>query len=309
MAKKKNRNSAVNMPNVTRPLFVYGVFKPNQVGFELIRKYIDTITPVTVKGILKHRNGIPILFYNPKKDGEYTDIDGFLYTFNTSNKKPSETDGYKAYELVSNSRKCSLFEWSNIKIDERECNVLVGKDPTLADYYDRRLINNYDGSTEICFTEEDIDYVKSLIEQLNPEDASHESIFQHEMVYMLIWSFIDKFLSLSYGGHNQSGHVKKLSERKDFKEALNRTPVEYGRVAHNTRTNETATLNPDNSENTIWYYYLIRCNIIHGGKYNSPSVRKQLKALKKSSLELITILGYLFDFNFGRRSIYEDDDF
>lgn len=111
------------------------------------------------------------------------------------------------------------------------------------------------------------------------------------MNYMLLWSCIDKYLALCYGGWHQHSNINELSRWRPFKEALSFID-RYDRI-HSLKNNKKLHLNKKYS-NSINYYYQLRCNIVHEGKI----LTKETYKVRNSLNELLFIFSYILNDTF-----------
>jgi hypothetical protein len=72
--------------NIDFPFFAYGIFKPGQLCFARIKDIVQEFAGATVNGILKERDGVPILV---KSDN--FKIKGYLIYF----KEGREEEAYR----------------------------------------------------------------------------------------------------------------------------------------------------------------------------------------------------------------------
>lgn len=89
----------MNLPkNTSLPFFAYGLFKPGQLCYPRIKNFVDKTIEGTVKGILKERDGIPLLV---KSNDSETEVKGSLIHF--QNKKEVEKEIRVNSELIANA--------------------------------------------------------------------------------------------------------------------------------------------------------------------------------------------------------------
>ena len=106
------------------------------------------------------------------------------------------------------------------------------------------------------------------------------------MLYMLLWTSIDRFLTFRYG-ETKKNNVIFLSEEESFKIALKKYVEEDERVFHNRKTVYSVRdlreyeLNPNKPTCSAMFYYTIRNNVVHSGKVLMMEERMLSKALEQ----------------------------
>src|ERR1700686_287584 len=107
----------MKLPTETRlPFFAYGLFKPGQLCYFRISDLVINYRDVQVDGILKERDGIPLL--SMSKDSK---VKGVLIFFH----RERETD---AYQRVIDIEPEDVYRWEIITtVDNVKANVLVGR--------------------------------------------------------------------------------------------------------------------------------------------------------------------------------------
>jgi hypothetical protein len=107
----------MRLPNNTNlPFFAYGIFKPRQLCFFRIRELVKNTRETKVKGVLKERDGIPLLVLN-----EYSRIKGVLIHF----KNGKETE---AYNRIVEIEPDEVYRWKEIAVNDGiTANTLLGK--------------------------------------------------------------------------------------------------------------------------------------------------------------------------------------
>ena len=305
---------ALNLPkNQKLPYFAYDSFKLGQIAYPVIDYFVDSIEEIEVDFPLLHRNGIPAII------NEHTDKTcGHILYFNNNiiqEKYNGKTFYKNAYSYIAATKPADLYDWIVEPItDELSVNIAVGNPDKFRDVYEN--YNNYEGEKDpvfydalkfiekniqtrhdpkFCIFEEDYRNRKDPYEMyfdnyLYPS----EKFLDLQMNYALLWSSIDKYLSLCYWGWNQKKNIIKLSRYRPFKEGLKKFVSRKDTVNNIILSTRTSELNRNNSANSIKYYYEIRCNVIHGGKEVYQDMEKVLKSLE----ELSQIFKYILDDTF-----------
>jgi hypothetical protein len=113
-----------------------------------------------------------------------------------------------------------------------------------------------------------------------------------QMAYTLLWSCIERYTGLRYHlGKKVNEKVYQIAEDEEEKEIFaqslkNHLKTNANRVIHDASDPSVKyTLDPNNPQKSIRYYYQVRSNIIHRGK----AVTKDFDRVKTSLEELLQI--------------------
>lgn len=267
--------------DISLPFFAYGFFKPHQLAHPQIESFVKgTPKKAKVKASLKQINNIPVLV---KYDSYNSYVEGYLINFKNSMKE-------EAYKKVGYSRNNGIYKWEVLNVEGQRANVLVSSKPELFegegvwynnyDFNPHKYIENLDASLACYDWRKDplfkkpIEYISLGIKHQKAASSSNENymkFFETQMLYMLLWVSIDRFLSFRYG-ETKKNNVLFLSEEKSFREALKKyikedESVFYGRKnVYSTRDLRDYELNPDKPACSAMFYYTIRNNVVHNGK-------------------------------------------
>lgn len=271
-----------------KKFFAYGVFMPNQVGYSLIKDYVcggDDEIVVLKNYSLMHRNGMPMI---TRVQGSKTC--GYLLEF-------CEDTARDAYNVISDSRSNSLYEWIELPIKSQRVNCLVSKAKRFGIPY---YFDKYDGKHDLGFYDA-LNYIDRNLKSSNSILSDEESLFFIQMNYMMLWSIIDKYTSLRYGGWGQVENVIKLSKENAFRKSLRAQIENRERMeVFSSRSSEKCTLDLNQSkkyEKSAKYYYQLRCNITHGGKTRYEEGEKVKLALEDLSKVMRDVLDDAFGEN------------
>ena len=144
-----------------------------------------------------------------------------------------------------------------------------------------------DGWNDPLFTDA-LDVVeKTLLENSKKSALDMEAFFSLQMAYLLLWSSIERYVSLRYNlGDKVVDKISKLASESAFAESLCKyvkTPREVFRI---DRPAQKEILNPDAPDKALRYYYQVRSNITHRGK---STLYNDFKMLQDSLKELLLI--------------------
>lgn len=282
-----NENNPLKPPKHTNlPFFAYGIFKPHQLAYSRIKYCVKNYYEYEIDFEMLMRDGVPLII--PQRSKSNYKTRGYLIYFN-------EKHSNEAYEIISKTHYEKLYKWEEIKMGENKANVLMGVNHKMGSSRIESSIGNYDGRNDSYFKEA----IEVVEKELNDENKSWKNIndfFKLQMSYLLLWTAIERYVSLKYNCPKIWQKWKKLSKEEIFKESLKKH-VKSKRKVYSAEDLWEYTLNPKKPYYSIKYYYTIRCNAAHRGKaiYNDDKViRQSLKEL----LEIFKdILNDTFDEN------------
>ena len=257
--------------NINLPFFAYGIFKPGQLCYPRIADLVKEYSFSSISGSLKERDGVPLLLLN-----NISKINGALINF-------SDGQENQAYQRIADIEPEEVYTWKEAKIDNITANVLVGR-RTDRGSFEIEHLNNWDGKNDPLFKQaiEEID----LILKVNSEfDWEYRSLFRLQMGYTLLWTAIERYAGLKYHlGNRATEKIYNIAEEKSFIKSLKKN-VKDIRYIYSTTDLEKYTLDPDNPQKSIRYYYQVRSNAIHRGKV----VTRDFDIIRSSLTELLAI--------------------
>lgn len=266
---------SLNLPERTDlPIFAYGIFKPGQLGFFQLQKFVaNTQKRAYISGELFERDGLPLL----NKTGMDI-IKGVLIFFNSEHSS-------EAYHRIVKMRPHRQYEWGTKQVtignspDGHCANVLLGRDLENGSVPFDDV--EWDGREDPLFTSA-LEVVQDALEQ-NRNFTNFKQIFRLQMAYLLLWSAIERYVTFRYCLDKKK--IKKLAGEKAFYESLQEV-VSEPRIIHRAdKPQERKKLDPSNPTESIEYYYTVRSNITHRGK----AAEGDFKILKNSLTELLKI--------------------
>ena len=291
----RDKVAKIHKPNDTSlPYFAYDAFKPKQVAFPVIKYFVDKVEPFEFKRYaLKHRNGLPMAVE------DYCDasLKGYLIYFNDNtvsvyNKSKEEDEDWGAYDFICKTKPKSLFKWRNERIEDKDFNIILGKNRNYGVYYSEDD-GIYDGARDSDFFEV-IYFIQDNLRSMIIDYEDMKTLYNLQMNYMLLWSAIDKYLALCNGGWFQHKNVVEWSKSDEFKEIFEKSNLNRYHEVHSSNGASTYKLNPHNSKTSAEYYYQLRCNIVHSGKKHPTDI-----AFLESSLnELLHIFKEVLEISF-----------
>lgn len=260
------------------PFFAYGIFKPGQLAFFQLRDLInEVIEPAAVKGGLLLRDGLPII------DPALPDlVVGALVGF-----EPRQAA--KAYARIAAMEPGSQYCWQVAEADGMAANVLVGRSPQKGSDYPE---SEWDGWEDPLFTVA-LEVVHETLDAEAQLDWPPKSLFRLQMAYLLLWSAIERYVSLRYGlGGDVMKHVRHLAEEPEFGESLKRHVHGPHRPVYRAdRPRSSEVCDPYRPERALDYYYQVRSNVAHRGK----GAFDDFELLRRSLGELLPVFREVID--------------
>ena len=239
--------------NVTLPFFTYGFFKPGQLAYHRIGGYVKgEPSAEKIRHEMRYRDAI--VFIVSEESEEYQ-TSGYLIEFSN----PQE-----AYEEIGNSIPEDLYKWKEIKVKDGYANALVGckEKCGFIDNYGHNP-SPYDYRRDPFFNDA-LSLIKDTIKEFEDKDITNlRDFFKLQMHYMLLWSVIERFCTLSYGYFSIGPNKDKFAKEKSFKNQL-KTVTRKDEIYSSDKIKKKF-INPRNWQ-SIFYYYTIRCNVVHKGK-------------------------------------------
>lgn len=235
--------------NTSLPLFSYGIFKPGQLGYFRIQEYVKDVDEGEIDGKLLERDGLPIF-----DDSGTSRVKGSVLVFYDDQEE-------SVYEEIANVEPEKQYRWEpkavQVQEDDQQANVLIGRNPTKGTTELNHV--EWDGRTDPLFTDA-LEVVKDIIERDFQFDWGDKKPFFHlQMAYFLLWSSIERYISLRYGlrgPHGKSIHQKllRMADEEGFSEALQ--SIDFSerpktRITRADRPNDDEKLDPDDPQGSI----------------------------------------------------------
>ncbi len=236
------------------PFFAYGIFKPGEIAFFQIKEFVRDVEEVSVSGTLRIRDGLVVLDRN--QSGEIAD--GHRIRF----KAGAEI---AAYEAISKMEPSAQYKWTC----GNGMNVLAAVKPRNGT---RPLYSEaWSGWRDPAFSAALEVVEEALGQEFDWNDF--RPFYRLQAAYMLLWSSIERYVSLRYGlGKDRLVEkVKRLAEESAFVDALSATSPAAARnlrtVASTGRPADRKSFDLDAQPvKQIEYLYHLRSNVTHRGK-------------------------------------------
>ena len=272
--------------NIDLPYFAYDAFKPKEVAFPVISYFVDHIEPIELdypNYELKHRNGMPMI----AEEESTSPIKGFLLYFNDNTvevkvrkNNKEKIENWDGYEYISKTKHSDLFKWKVEAIGTTGFNMAISKKKSFGVPYNI-FKGDYSGKNDPTFFEI-IKFIRDNIKAMKEDGEIYdpfECSCNLQMNYMLLWSSIDKYLALCYGGWDQRKNVKEWGKSEEFRLAFK--DVDRFHEINSVRDKKKFKLLPGDPAKSIEYYYQLRCNVIHSGKKENTDISFLLESLEE----------------------------
>ena len=272
-----NNHETLDFPeDIGLPFFAYGIFKPGQLAYSKIRNHVDeeNLRHIEIGYGMRHRDGVPILMHG---ECGHCHTKGVVITFRRNQER-------KAYDIIRKTLLNALYQWKTIEINGKDVNILFGVDPDNGSdpIESHRERVDFDGKNDPLFNE-----AMELIERnLNSDNACNmESFFELQMNYMLLWTAIDRYSSLKFNRPYKNQNYERFANQKAFRDGIKRYGGGYHRPVYSTDDLRMHEFNVDDHIESIYYYYTLRCNVVHRGK----SMFNDYDLLETATRELLEI--------------------
>lgn len=276
------------------PLFAYGIFRRDEIAYPNIEPSVETVASATARGGLLERDGVFLLDIRGRDD-----VAGDLIQF-----RPGTAE--QAYSAINAMEPDHLYRWDTCTAatasGQREANVLVGKRPGRGSHVPDRIYRSRDDPLFV----EAIAEVKRMLAE--PASNPISEFLRLQMTYLLLWISIERYCTLRWGFAKNmvTQRVLRLAEERAFQRALKRHihVSERRRVVRADDPGKAITLDRDDPEKSVKFYYQVRSNIAHRGKtilVESDLVRTSLAELMNIFTDVLNeTLGKPDSSQFGR---------
>ncbi|MDZ4819626.1 MAG: hypothetical protein SGJ20_11695 [Planctomycetota bacterium] len=173
--------------------------------------------------------------------------------------------------------------WQKTRVEGVFANVLFGESPQKGSVDCEE--GEWNGWNDPLFTaalevvEEELNWHQGFEWDLKP-------LFRLQMAYLLLWSSIERYVSLRYHlGDKATQKVKQLAEEQAFVDGLRQHVHTRHTLGRANQPTKKVTLDPDSPVKSVMFYYQIRSNIVHRGK----GVVRDHRVLKDALTQLLPI--------------------
>ena len=281
--KHRIKNSACIPKDLDLPFFTYGFFKPHQIAHSQIKRYsFKQCGLAFVKGHIRHVNGMPVLFLNRKSN---YDVLGYIVNFKNRYKR-------RAYEKIGYSKHMRIYKWKEITVldengEQNLVNALVSSTPRKLSRSDvwqsmqndmefilrgdphHSKVHDYDWKMDPRYRET-IWYIEDSLRGFELYSTSYDDLIKIQMLYTSLWTSLDRFLTFKYGD-TKKRNVIALSKEDYFEKILEDVlswRIDFPTV-FSAEDLDYHTLDKNDTAESALYYYTIRNNVVHTGKFVS----------------------------------------
>jgi hypothetical protein len=245
----------------TLSFFAYGIFAPGQIAFFQIKSYVRETIASSVPGILRIRDGLPIL--DAALQSEV--VNGHRIEFN----KPADAE--LAYESIRKMEPRTQYRWDSVG----DMNVLFGRSP--AKGASPMEPDGGNGLGWSSWSDPAFDDALRMVEEICTKQRDWDDLrpfYRLQGAYMVLWSSIERYVSLRYGlGRNDKvlQRVKLLAKESQFVESLRATdPLMEKKLRNLFRSDDprkrAVVFDCSDPDEAIDYLYQVRSNVTHRGK-------------------------------------------
>lgn len=269
----------MNVPKNTKlPFFAYGLFKPGQLCFFRINDLVKSTIDSEVFGILKERDGIPLLILS-----EYRKVKGVVIHF-------KEAQELNAYRRIVEIEPDQVYSWCEVQLaDGTMANVLLGKRHERGSA-DIEHAEEWDSRTDPFFKDA-VEEIENILKTNSEFGWDFKTILRLQMAYSLLWTALERYAGLRYHlGKKVTDKVYQIAEEEVFVESLRRH-VKSPQEVYSTSDLEKYVLDPYDPRKSIKYYYQVRSNAVHRGK----AATRDFEILKNALEELLGIFKYMLN--------------
>jgi hypothetical protein len=275
-------------PDIALPFFSYGLFKPGELPYRQIERFVDG-SPVagTVKGLLVIRDGLPLL-----KQGGGGEVPGYLIKFKSG-------AAAEAYGPIAEFEPRTQYTWKTISLVHRpspDANVLVGKSP------DKGSVpfegTEWSGADDPVLNEglarmREVagEYGSNIFGSAPPESFDWGRLFRLQMAYLFLWTIIERYAALAYGPRLEPmDKVRSLGQDSVFAAGLKEID-RRDRLFDSRDPTNSEELDPADPAKSAKYYFQVRSNLTHQGK----GAWKDGEIIRQSLRELLGIVEHIVE--------------
>lgn len=278
------------LPKDFLPFFAYGAFKKGELAFRWLEEHLDPSRPprqACIDGELYVRDGLPLY----QRSGNAR-IQGWILFF----KRGCEASAYKE---IRKFEPADIYEWDQAEIEGETVNLLVGKNlnhgnPDLLEGSEWSYIQ--DPAFEFglkCVGKALEKFGKNEFQSVpDAKDFEWGRFFKLQMAYLLLWSIIERYSSLAYGPrlNDRDRIIDRLGSDPQFAKIFCKRVSRKDKVSRTLNPISENVLDPNEPEESIKYYYQIRCNLSHRGKGAWTEAEKVRQSLREMFLIMSEML-------------------
>ena len=249
----------MQMPvDISCPFFSYGIFRVGGISFICVKEHIKNIEKnKRAAGQLLVRDGIPIL--DTEEKSSYADGDIFYF---------KEAEREEAYKKIIELEPEKYYTWEQQEIDGVKVNLLSGVKAKKGSVVAENSL--WDSWNDDPLFNTAFEIIEEDLPKLGINFIDGKKFLKLQMLYLLLWTSIERYLGLRYSfrGAETNLKIRSLAENKNFMKILAKRVENSGyREIYSTDKVENARrFDNNNAKKSLEYYYQVRCNITHRGK-------------------------------------------
>lgn len=275
------------------PFFAYGLFRPGELAYRLIRKFVEHKTKGKIHKAHFVRDGITLLHRD----------------------QPGRTNGsvlqfrsdccQSAYEAIATIEPWTQYKWGKADVETESgtvgVNVLFGISPKNGSHPGNRMNQPWSGRHD-PLSYSGLEVVQEMLENAGEFNWNMKPTLRIQSAYLLLFSAIERFASHACSLKRQDP-VKKLqtlAKTDEFANAL-KVVVEVVEIERKVRRSwdgkhENERLDPKDPVKSIDYYYQVRSTATHAGK----TAYRDYEILQICTRELLEIFNLVRDDMFAK---------
>ena len=283
------------------PYFAYGPFKPKEPAFYKIESLIGKTQDLHPPGHLFVRDGLPML--EMSIDGI---VEGYLIDF------IGIAESEEAYRRISEYFPFGTHQWTEISIVSSgiQCNCIVRIPPKpgnddISEYEPIKIWSAKDDplfSKAIQIVAIGTKKFRSVaFEKDEGKKFDWVGYYELQMKYLLLWSILERFMSLKIGlfiEHGPHGlkNIRQMfaNEYQPFRDSCTKFIDEKLKITSFSNPDDPYLLQTDDHFRSIEFFHQLRTNLIHRGKsaeFDGERLRKSFLFLYSIVREILTIEG------------------
>lgn len=281
-----------NMPLDTDLYFIaYGIFRPGDISYLLINKYVDKFEQITLKGTIRIRDGVKI--YSNKGQ---ENVEAFLIKF-------KDNESRKAYEYISKKEPENLFDWGVIEYEGIKCNLLIAKNInngsislleakeqgndfwTIDQPYWENAFKFLKDQILNLIDEESLVGEKVCFVNLKIQQKNNSVLFTIQQNYLLLWSMVERFCYYRFHDKKSTDRIEQmfsdfsasLSTLKEVQSEIDQFKLMPAKI-YNSQSLRMSSKIVDDKIN-FYFFYCLRNNMIHSMKTINNDVPRAFYSL------------------------------
>lgn len=273
--------------NIKLPFVAYGIFRPGDISFSFLKDFLE-VDPMheSIIGDIRIRDGV-LIFSNKDADSKKEKIDVFILKF-------KEELSNIAYKNICQKEPENLYEWSEIIVGNKLCNVLIAKDIKHGSYdfggepaYYYTIENPY-WKEVLKLVEQELNQITNFNKETNILNQGYKDDFEYryflkiQQLYILQWTEFERFAYFNCPQENsffRGNYIFKNINSKGLNKYFafdlkNDTIYNIKDLKVHNKLNQDKKLE-------FSYYNSLRNNIVHSGKTFLDDYPKLVKGLNE----------------------------